>query len=371
MKCVTPMYRTFLKKDPTQGKVISRERAMRYLEADNNYFKNNSKLTNENKYSKYGIQKIPCRKCWACQLNYSAEWATRIMLEAKKDECNWFITLTYDDEHLPIAEKIDLPDGTTYENDGTWTGTLYEKHMITFLNTLRKEYEDAGYKGIKYFYCGEYGETTHRPHFHIILLHCPLKIKEFYDCHVDTNYKAHWKSKQIERIWAEYVYNTDGSHVMENGEKKRVKRGMVDICELEWSCAAYVARYCTKKLSYDIDKTEYYKNGKMPEFIRMSKGIGFDYFKNNWKEIYKTDEIIMRTVQGNIGSAKPPKAFDRKLEQINPEMLEMIKKSRTKAAERAEKYLETQTDRTEYENLILDAEKVKTKMKLLPRVGEW
>ena len=143
------------------------------------------------------------------------------------------------------------------------------------------------------------------------------------------------------------------------------------MAELEWSCAAYVARYCTKKISFERDKTKYYIQGKMPEFIRMSKGIGFEWYQEHKDEIYKTDEIIMRTIKGNVGSAKPPKAFDRKFKEIYPEEFEKIKLSRQTAADRAEKLLLKQTDRTEYENLILEAEKVKKKMQMLPRVGEY
>ena len=349
MKCVTPMYRTFLKKDPTQGHVISRERAMQFLEQDNNYLMHN-KEANNNRYSKYGIQKIPCRKCWACQLNYSAEWATRLMLEAKSTPGqNFFVTLTYDDLHLPIAEKIET-ETETYENDGTWGGTLNEPDMVRFINSLRKYYERKGYNDIKYLYCGEYGENTGRPHYHIVLLHCPLNVEEFYDCHVDTNYKAHWKSTQLEKYWS---------------------KGILDIAELEWSCAAYVARYCTKKISFDRDKTKYYEVGKIPEFIRMSKGIAFDWYEKHKDEIYKTDEIIMRTIKGNVGSAKPPKAFDRKFKDQFPDQYEALRKSRETAAERAEQMLRHQSNYTEYENLILSAEKVKQKMSMLPRVGEF
>ena len=272
------------------------------------------------------------------------------MLEAKGDPNCYFITLTYDDLHLPIAEKIEIPKGETYENDGTWiSGTLYEPDMVRFLNSLRKHFERQGYEGIKYYYCGEYGTKTQRPHYHIILLHCPLRIEEFRDCHVDTNFKAHWKSNEIGQYW---------------------KQGMHDICQLEWSCAAYVARYCTKKLSYNVSKEYYYTVGKVPEFVRMSKGIGFEYLTKNLKKIYTTDEIIMRTVKGNIGSAKPPKAFDRKLEQYNPDLYQKIKLSRQHAAERAEKLLHEVSDYTDHKNLILAAEKVKKKMQMLPRVGE-
>lgn len=352
MKCVTPMFRLFYPSDPdVTGKVISRSKAWELLEKNPNYYRLWDKRHPD--MFKYGwaLQQIPCKKCWACQLNYSAEWATRIMLEAKGDPNCYFITLTYDDEHLPIAEKIEVPEGETYENDGTWTtGTLYEPDMVRFLNSLRKQFERQGYEGIKYFYAAEYGSKTARPHYHIILLHCPLRPENFRDCHVDANYKAHWKSEEIGKFW---------------------KEGMHDICQLEWSCAAYVARYCTKKLSYNVDKKDYYVIGKIPEFVRMSKGIGFTYLTGNLKKIYTTDEIIMRTVKGNIGSAKPPKAFDRKLEQINPDLFEKIKISRQHAAERAEKYQQAITDYTDKQNLIMSAEKVKKKMQMLPRVGEW
>lgn len=346
------MFRIYYPDDPeATGKIIPRQQALEMLQADKNTFRKKTIEWNKHrKYGDHGFQLIPCRHCWACQLNYSAEWATRIMLEAKQTPGqNWFITLTYDDEHLPIMEKIEAKEGT-YENDGTWNGCLYEKHMQTFINSLRKHFERQGIENIKYFYCGEYGETTQRPHYHIILLHCPLRIEDFKSAHIDTNFKAHWKSKEIEQYWT---------------------KGITDIAELEWSCAAYVARYCTKKLTFDADKTKYYEVGKIPEFIRMSRGIGFDWYTEHKGEIYKTDEIIMKTIKGNVGSVKPPKAFDRKLKEHNPELFEMIKKSRQTAGERASEMLNRLSDYTDLDNLILAAEKVTQKMKMLPRVGEW
>lgn len=350
MKCVTPMFRVYNRDNPKVGKVISRQKAAQLLESDPNIIrKNMAKFATNYNWKHAGVQTIPCKKCWACQLNYSAEWATRIMLEAKEHPNNYFITLTYDDLHLPIAEKIET-ETEIYENDGTWNGTLYDHDMKKFLNSLRQYFHRKKHDGIKYFYAGEYGSTTGRPHFHIILLNCPLDPKQFYDPHIDDNFKAHWKSNEIEKFW---------------------KEGIIDICECEWSCAAYVARYCTKKISYKTDKTEYYKQGKMPEYVRMSKGIGFNYLKKNIDQIYEQDGIIMKTVQGNVGSNKPPKAFDRKLEEWNPELMEMIKKSRQTAAERADKIKQNLSDYTDLQQLNMAAEKVQKKMQMLPRVGEW
>lgn len=356
MKCVTPMFRKYVKGDHKKGTVISRSEARKELEINENI--NSFRINEYNQKSPYyNYELIPCKKCWACQLNYSAEWATRIMLESKKYDNNWFITLTYTDEYIPILQSItgkykiseDKTEEITYINDGTWTYSLYPEHVNTFINSLRKDFERREYTGIKYFYCGEYGENTQRPHYHMILMNCPLDIFQFYNTHIDKNFKAHWKSHELEKWW---------------------KYGFIDIAELEWSCAAYVARYCTKKLSNKYDNWYYMENGKWPEFIRMSQGIGFDYYEKHKKEIYKNDEMIMKTVKRNTGSFKPPKAFDRKFKEEFPKEWEMIKKSREKAAERTRKLIESLTDYTDKQILNIEAEKVINKMSMLPRQGQ-
>lgn len=150
MQCVTPMYRLFDLGDESNAKIISRAEARQILEQEHN---STRKLRKGNYLSSRKIQPIPCGHCWACQLNYSAEWATRIMKEAEKDDYNWFITLTYDDNHLPILERIETEEKTEdlngiieitdvmYENDGTWTsGSLIPDHMKTFINSLRQHF---------------------------------------------------------------------------------------------------------------------------------------------------------------------------------------------------------------------------------------
>lgn len=372
MKCVTPMFYRYKIGDKKHGKVVPRNEVLDSLCYDPRYIRHMVEEKNKLNSGYHYIQ-IPCQKCWACQLKYSSEWATRITLEAQKYEHNWFITLTYDDKNAPIAEKSswieykDNPEDPSREkipteevryNDGTWGYTLNPTDMDTFLNSLRKHFRDKGKKlygkpheGIKYFYCGEYGSTTSRPHYHIILLNCPLDPNEFYGPYVDKkNFKAHWKSKELDRLW---------------------QKGMIDVAECEWSCVAYVARYCTKKLNPNSDKREYLENGMYPEFVRMSKGIANDYFEEHYKEVYANDELIMKTIKGNVGSIKPPRAFDKKLKEINPELYETVKRSREKAKDRADKLIETLTDATDKMLLEQEARNLQTKMSLLPRQGEW
>lgn len=352
MRCVTPMFRRYELGNYKNGKVVPRNEVIEELCFKPNYIRECLEKVNA-KSPRYKYEQIPCGHCYACSLNYSAEWATRIMLEAEKYECNFWITLTYNDDNLPIAEKMEY-NGKTFDNVGDlfWnTGTLYPEHMNKFIKDLRNHLQNhKNFKGVKYYYCGEYGEKGHRPHYHIILLNCPLDITKFYDTFIDENYKAHWKSYELEKFW---------------------DKGLIDICELEWSDAAYTARYTAKKIFKTITDEQYAMNGKVPEYVRMSKGIGMTYFIENYDKLCKQDGLIAKTVKGNVSKVKLPRRYMKEIEKINPELARNIKNSRLKAAERNRKMEQYLTDLTDREKLIQDAEKIKTKASMLPRNGEF
>ena len=87
---------------------------------------------------------VPCGKCIGCRLDYSRKWAIRCVLEAQMHKENCFLTLTYDDEHLPKGEKLE------------------KEEMQKFWKRLRKA---TGTK-IRYYMAGEYGTEGGRPHYH-------------------------------------------------------------------------------------------------------------------------------------------------------------------------------------------------------------
>lgn len=355
MKCVTPMFRRYQIGEHSKGKIVSRKEVLENLNFNPNYISfclDKMNAETRKKMKGYLYEQIPCRHCWACHLNYSAEWATRIIYECRKYTHNYFVTLTFNDNWLPVLEQIEYKD-KIYINpeDGTWNeGSVWEPYMHKFIHDLRQYLQrEKNHTGMKYFYCMEYGETTHRPHAHILLMNCPLNTWEFDDWYQDDMYKLHWKTNEIQQFW---------------------RYGIIDIGEVEWSSAAYVARYCTKKL-HQKNNEDYCREGKLPEFIRMSRGLGMDYYKEHKDEIYKNDEIVMRTVRGNVGSYKPPKAWDRKFKEEHPDQWEMIKLSRLKAAERARKLQSEVSDYTDLKKLEMQEEKINIKAKMLPRVGEW
>lgn len=91
---------------------------------------------------------IPCGKCPHCRASQSLMWSIRAYHESTLHEQNSFITLTYDDAHLPLDGKID------------------KKHLQDFFKRLRKSVYPTK---LRYIACGEYGGQTRRPHYHAII----------------------------------------------------------------------------------------------------------------------------------------------------------------------------------------------------------
>lgn len=101
---------------------------------------------------------IPCGKCLGCRTDIQNGWVQRCTHEAQMHDHNRFVTLTYSDENLP-------PE-------------LQPKHLTDFIKLLRYH---AGHDekilsnrstSIRYLACGEYGEKTQRPHYHLCLFNC-------------------------------------------------------------------------------------------------------------------------------------------------------------------------------------------------------
>lgn len=57
------------------------------------------------------LLQLPCRHCVGCRLDHSKEWANRILLEQQYHQSSYFVTLTYDDQHLPHGYGVDPVTG--------------------------------------------------------------------------------------------------------------------------------------------------------------------------------------------------------------------------------------------------------------------
>lgn len=174
---------------------------------------------------------LPCGKCENCQIDKSNQWATRCLLEAQKWPKNAFLTLTYDDTHLPKDKS------------------LLKADLQKFWKRLRKSLKD---EKIRYYACGEYGSTTMRPHYHAAVFNYWPDDCIFYK--PNSEKQPLWTSPKLEKIWG---------------------KGFVIIGALTYESAAYIARYVQKK-GYGIDNKFYEQAGLSKEFILSSRrpGIG-------------------------------------------------------------------------------------------------
>lgn len=167
----------------------------------------------KNPYMQLGAA-YPCGQCMPCRFNRRRLWTHRIMLESLTHAHCSFLTLTYAPEHLP---------------DG---GTLVPRDVQLFLKRLRKVIAPLT---LRYFFVGEYGDQSQRPHYHAALFGLGVE--------------------HIQYVQSAWPY------------------GHVHLGDLSFESSGYIAGYVTKKLTA---KDDLRLNGRHPEFSRMSlrPGIG-------------------------------------------------------------------------------------------------
>lgn len=175
---------------------------------------------------------VGCGQCIPCRVNRRRIWVHRLMLEAALHGDNTFVTLTYDDDHLPKGS------------------TLVPADLRNFLKRLRKDFEP---RRLRFFAVGEYGDTTERPHYHLALFGHP-NCSYGQSRYSGSNRDCCAACSAIRDAWGQ---------------------GQVYLGELSDASASYVAGYVLKKMTKADDGR---LNGRHPEFARMSNrpGIGAD-----------------------------------------------------------------------------------------------
>ncbi len=240
-------------------------------------------------YTDRGVT-IPCGQCSGCRLERSRQWAIRCHHEATLYEDNCFLTLTYDDQHLPDDYSVSV------------------RPLQLFMKALRNKYSP---KRIRFYACGEYGDKYGRPHYHLLLFNHDFSDKTLWKNDRDDPL---YRSESLEKLWP---------------------FGHSSIGNVTFQSAGYVARYIMKKISGD-DADEHYGyidpddpektiHQRKPEFTVMSRkpGIGQAWFKKWTSDIYPSDEII---IEGK--KMRPPRYYDQSFEISEPQHMRKIKWTR-------------------------------------------
>ena len=100
-----------------------------------------------------------CSKCVGCRFHKKLRWSNKIDLEATGWDHVHFITMTYDEEHLPLVEAGEhtLP-------------TLSNRDIDLFVRRLTTQLKRHGFTSeFSWYLVGEYGTVYGRPHYHMVL----------------------------------------------------------------------------------------------------------------------------------------------------------------------------------------------------------
>jgi len=217
---------------------------------------------------------IPCGKCIPCQKKRRRDWSYRLQCEFNTSDSAHFITLTYDDIHIPLTEdgqqNLKRKDLQNYikriRRDN-------EKFLSKEYNTPIKQLKDIA-KPIRYYAVGEYGSKTMRPHYHIILFNYdPRNLAPILDQWKDTT--------------------------------SNIRLGHVDIGDVTSASINYITKY--------INKPHAKGDTRGKPYATMSKKpiIGNQYLLDHGLQHILYKDLSVRDNEGN--QQRMPRAFLKRL----------------------------------------------------------
>lgn len=251
-----------------------------------------------------GEIKIKCGQCIGCRAERVQFWAVRCVCESKTHDRNSFITLTYAEDKLPQYSSLHYP------------------HFQAFMKRLRDQVRYHDGKAIRFFACGEYGDSFDRPHYHALIFgyDFPDRVR----CNSIRSSEPVYRSPMLEACWP---------------------HGYSSIGEVNYATAQYVAAYAVKRITGRAARDHYSRcitaTGEIievqPEFGRMSlrPGIGAAWLERYWRETYVND-----SVRCNGRDFRVPRYFDNQLMRIASNVLTDVE------CDRLAKALECSADRT-------------------------
>lgn len=222
--------------------------------------------------------KLPCGSCVGCRIEAARQWGVRCVHEAQMHTSSYFVTLTYDDDHLPNPPML-----------------VYRDFQL-FMKRLRKRFGK-----VRFFMCGEYGESNGRPHFHACLF--GLRLDDLVLHKRSSNGVSLYRSSSLDSIW---------------------QLGFASVGDVTFDSAVYIANYMAKSsgvVRFDAETGEVFTR----EFRHMSlkPGIGQSFIEKYRGDVFNYDHVVI-----NGRCAKPPRFYDRWLERVDPLAREALEPGR-------------------------------------------
>ncbi len=186
------------------------------------------------------------------------------------------------------------------------TVSLVVSHWQDFAKRLRHR---SG--RFRFYHCGEYGETTARPHYHAAIFGLDFSAdRELFK----RGNNPLWTSPLLEELWG---------------------HGFATIGKLTAETAQYVAGYIQKKLTgtkgrdfYETDQVDEHTGevfSLKPPYSTMSRrpGIGKTWLDKFHTDVYPSDHVISKGIK-----SRPPAFYDYCLNLRDPSALAALKRKR-------------------------------------------
>lgn len=248
-------------------------------------------------FSDFGVDtvselRLPCGKCVGCQQKLRLEKAMRLVHETRLFKHNCFVTLTYDDDHVPVDGDLDVTA------------------MARFVKRLRRRVEPLR---IRFAGCGEYGQALGRPHYHLAIFNYDFGADRYrWRAVADDPEMQVYRSPLLESCW---------------------QFGTSSLGALTRRSAAYIAGYVHKKLGAPESEYEFVNpltgvvSRRVREFWRSSNrpGLGAEWVKRFAStDVWPHDRVVY---QGK--EMRPPRYYDELLKRFDRGMYDQVKAERS------------------------------------------
>ena len=244
---------------------------------------------------------VPCGQCLMCKKAKAGEWSNRLVCEAKYHKEISFLTLTYDQEHVPRS----------FDSQGRQHLTLKKTDLQLFIKNLRRHLEYRHMPKIRFYAVGEYGSKTYRPHYHAIIFgYFPSDAKLV-------------------------KYNKQGQHLYHSVSLASIwDKGEVMIGRASPQTMFYTAAYVTGKQLGVKGKKFYAAMNIEKPFSTMSRkpGIGKQYALDHKDDILKGQTLSV-AIDGNLSTFTAPRYFLSQFELTDPEKYANLKEDRLDSLE--------------------------------------
>lgn len=247
------------------------------------------------------VVSAPCGHCTACILRKSKRNSMLASIEEQDNRYCMFVTLTYDEKHLPRASfEVNDKTGMTYfldnRNNVSWCSPvdsvymkqmcekvqnnkipyLYKRDCQLFLKRFRKNLLKYSDEKIRYYACGEYGPVHFRPHFHILFF--------FNSSLTFANFR-----KTLFQSW---------------------QFGRVDFSPSRSKAASYVAEYVNSSVSV----ARIFQHAEVCSFASHSKHLAYKFYQSKKAEIYQDAfafaDGLCRNINGKASNFSPWRSLE-------------------------------------------------------------